>query len=60
MQDSRLQDTEAHQSDPQMLPREFQALPATLDGCIVRALETTQERVLFRTLMDTGMVLSGR
>jgi hypothetical protein len=38
----------------------FQALPATLDGCIVRAPETTQERVLFGILMDAGMVLSGR
>ncbi len=38
----------------------FQALPTTLDGCIVRAPETTQERVLFGILMDAGMVLSGR
>ncbi len=38
----------------------FQALPTTLDGCIVRASETTQERVLFGILMDAGMVLSGR
>ncbi len=38
----------------------FQALPATLDGCIARAPETTQERVLFGILMDAGMVLSGR
>ncbi len=35
----------------------FQALPTTLDGCISRAPETTQERVLFGTLMDAGMVL---
>ncbi len=40
--------------------KNFQALPATLDGCIVRAPETTQERVLFGILMDAGMVLSGR
>jgi hypothetical protein len=38
----------------------FQALPTTLDCCIVRAPETTQERVLFGILMDAGMVLSGR
>ncbi len=38
----------------------FQALPATLDGCIVRAPEMTQERVLFGILMDAVMVLSGR
>ncbi len=38
----------------------FQALPTILDGCIVRASETTQERVLFGILMDAGMVLSGR
>ncbi len=38
----------------------FQALPATLDGCIIRTPETTQERVLFGILMDAGMVLSGR
>jgi hypothetical protein len=38
----------------------FQALPATLDGCIVMASETTQERFLFGILMDAGMVLSGR
>ncbi len=38
----------------------FQALPTTLDGCIVRAPETTQERFLFGILVDAGMVLSGR
>ncbi len=38
----------------------FQALPATLDGCIIRTPEKTQERVLFGILMDAGMVLSGR
>jgi hypothetical protein len=38
----------------------FQALPATLDGCIVKTPETTQERVLFGIPMDAGMVLSGR
>jgi hypothetical protein len=43
-----------------MLPREFSGSPATLDGCIVRTPETTQERVLFGILMDAGMVLSGR
>ncbi len=36
----------------------FQALPATLDGCIVRAPETTQERFFFGILMEAGMVLS--
>ncbi len=40
--------------------KNFQALPATLDGCIIRTPETTQERVLFGILMDAGMVLSGR
>ncbi len=38
----------------------FQALPATLDGCIVRALETTQERFFFGILVEAGMVLSGQ
>jgi hypothetical protein len=38
----------------------FQSLPATLDGCIVRTPETTQERVLFGILMDAGIVLSCR
>ncbi len=38
----------------------LQALLTTLDGCIIRAPETTQERVLFGILMDAGMVLSGR
>ncbi len=38
----------------------FQALPATLDGCIVRAPETTQERFFFGILMEAGMVLSGK
>ncbi len=37
----------------------FQTLPTTLDGCIVRAPETTPERVLFGILMDAAMVLSG-
>ena len=40
--------------------KNFSALPTTLDGCIIRAPETTQERVLFGILMDAGMVLSGR
>ncbi len=38
----------------------FQALPATLDGCIVRAPETTQERFFFGILVEAGMVLSGQ
>ncbi len=38
----------------------FQALPTTLDGCIIRAPETTQERILFGILMDAGMMLSSR
>ncbi len=38
----------------------FETLPIPLDGCIVRAPETTQERFLFGILVDSGMVLSGR
>ncbi len=38
----------------------FETLPKPLDVCIVRAPETTQERLLFGILVDTGMVLSGR
>ncbi len=38
----------------------FETLPTTLDGCIVRAPETTQERFLFGILVDEGMVLSGK
>jgi hypothetical protein len=38
----------------------FETLPMPLDGCIVRAPETTQERFLFGILVDAGMVLSGR
>ncbi len=38
----------------------FQALPATLDGCIVRTPETTQERFFFGILVEAGMVLSGQ
>jgi hypothetical protein len=38
----------------------FQTLPATLDGCIVRAPEMTQERFLFGILVEAGMVLSFR
>jgi hypothetical protein len=37
----------------------FQALPEILDGCIIRAPETIQERFLFSVLMEAGMVLSG-
>ncbi len=38
----------------------FETLPTTLDGCIVRAPETTQERFLFGILVAAGMVLSGK
>ncbi len=38
----------------------FQALPETLDGCIVRALETIQERFFFGILMEAGIVLSSK
>jgi hypothetical protein len=38
----------------------FETLPTTLDDCIVRASETTQERLLFGILVDAGMVLSGK
>jgi hypothetical protein len=38
----------------------LQALPATLDGCIVRAPETTHERFFFGILVEAGMVLSGK
>ncbi len=38
----------------------FQALPETLDGCIVRAPETIQERFFFGILMEAGIVLSGQ
>jgi hypothetical protein len=30
-----------------------------LDGCIIRAPETTQERFFFSVLMEAGIVLSG-
>ncbi len=38
----------------------FQALPEVLDGCIIRAPETVQDKFFFRVLMEAGMVLSGR
>jgi hypothetical protein len=38
----------------------LETLPTTLDDCIVRAPETTQERFLFGILVDAGMVLSGK
>jgi len=38
----------------------FESLPPTLEGCIIRCPETTQERLLFGILADAGMVLSGR
>jgi hypothetical protein len=38
----------------------FQALPETLDGCIVRAPETIHERFFFGILMEAGIVLSGK
>jgi hypothetical protein len=37
----------------------FQALPDTLDGCILRAPETIQERFFFGILMEARIVLSG-
>ncbi len=37
----------------------FQALPEILDGCIIRAPETTQYRFFFSVLMEAGIVLSG-
>ncbi len=39
--------------------KNFQALPEILDGCIIRAPETNQERFFFSVLMEVGMVLSG-
>ncbi len=38
----------------------FQALPEVLDGCIIRAPETVQDKFFFSILMEAGMVLSGR
>jgi hypothetical protein len=38
----------------------FQALPEVLDGCIIRAPETVQDKFFFSVLMEAGMVLSGR
>ncbi len=38
----------------------FEILPPTLESCIIRVPETTQERLLFGILVDTGMVLSGK
>jgi hypothetical protein len=37
----------------------FQALPEILDGCIIRAPETTQERFFFSVLMEAGIGVSG-
>jgi hypothetical protein len=37
----------------------IEALPTALDGCIIRALETMQDQVLFRILADAGLLLSG-
>ena len=34
----------------------FQALPKILDGCIIKAPETNQERFFFSVLMEAGMV----
>jgi hypothetical protein len=34
-------------------------LPEILDGCVIRAPETIQERFFFSVLMEAGMVLSG-
>ncbi len=38
----------------------FESLPKTLDGCIIRAPETLQEKLLFWILADAGMLLSGK
>ncbi len=38
----------------------FESLSPTLEGCIIRCPETTQERLLFGILADAGMVLSGK
>ncbi len=38
----------------------FQALPEVLDGYIIRAPETVQDKFFFSVLMEAGMVLSGR
>ncbi len=38
----------------------FETLPTTMENCIIRAPETTQERLLFCILVDAGMVLSCR
>ncbi len=38
----------------------FETLPTTMENCIIRAPETTQERLLFGILVDAGMVLSGK
>ncbi len=38
----------------------FETLPTPMEDCIVRAPETTQERLLFGILVDAGMVLSGK
>ncbi len=40
--------------------KSFETLPTTMDDCIVRAPEMTQERLLFGILVDAGMVLSGK
>jgi hypothetical protein len=37
----------------------IEILPTTLDGCIIRAPETMQEQVLFRILVNAGLLLSG-
>ncbi len=38
----------------------FQAQPEVLNDCIIRFLETIQDRFFFSVLMEAGMVLSGR
>jgi hypothetical protein len=35
------------------------SLPSTLDGCIIRAHETQQERMLFGILLMAGVLLTG-
>ncbi len=40
--------------------KSFETLLTTLDDCMVRAPETTQEKFLFGILVDAGMVLSGK
>jgi hypothetical protein len=56
----RLQDTQARQSDPRGLLREFSGSAGGTGCCIIRAPETVQDKFFFSVLMEAGMVLSGR